>query len=204
VNEAGETHQKRLSGYKTKKDAQYAYEDYIKTAEEREAAKSAAEEEKRTAPDEMYFSELYTAFKAYKEQRVKPSTLYDMDMKITDKILPFFSSYKIKEITPALVLEWQNGLADYSFCYRKNLFSFLSAIFIFGEKYHGCSNVAKNVDRPRNLEAKKEMQIWSPSEFKKSRKHRKSPRVRSSVHLPLYGRLSERGSARPRMERHRL
>lgn len=175
TDEKGETHQKRLSGYKTKKDAQYGYEEYIKEAEEREAAKIAAEEAKKTAPDEMYFSDLYAAFKAFKEQRVKPSTLYDMDKKITDKILPFFSSFKIKEITPALVLEWQNGLKSFSFQYQKNLFSFLTAIFYFGEKYYGITNIVKNVDRPRNLEPKKEMQIWSPDEFARAIETERSP-----------------------------
>ena len=51
VNSLGETHQKRLSGFKTKKEAQYAYEDYIKGEEAREAEKTAAEEEKKTAPE---------------------------------------------------------------------------------------------------------------------------------------------------------
>lgn len=42
VNSLGETHQKRLSGFKTKKEAQYAYEDYIKGEEAREAQKNGA------------------------------------------------------------------------------------------------------------------------------------------------------------------
>lgn len=42
VGNDGLTHQKRLSGFKTKKDAQYAYEDYIKEEEERRAAANAS------------------------------------------------------------------------------------------------------------------------------------------------------------------
>lgn len=165
VNEAGETHQKRLSGYKTKKDAQYAYEEYIKGEEEREAAKKAAEEAKKRAPDEMTFGEVYALFIDFKRQRVKPSTLYDMTKKVEDKIIPFFGDLKISKITPATVLEWQNSLGEFSYYYKKNLFSFLSAIFGFGEKYYATTNVTRNVDRPRNTEAKKEMEIWTPEEF---------------------------------------
>ncbi|MBQ1263495.1 MAG: site-specific integrase [Oscillospiraceae bacterium] len=175
INEVGETHQKRLSGFKTKKDAQYAYEEYIKEADEREAAKKAAEEEKKRAPNEMLFADLYEAFKAYKVQRVKPSTFYDMDKKTSERILPFFSSFKIKDITPARVLEWQTSISSFSYNYQKNLFGFLTAIFSFGEKYHGIVNVTKDIDRPRNLEAKKEMQIWSPEEFSHAIQTERSP-----------------------------
>ncbi len=165
TDEKGETHQKRLSGYKSKKDAQYAYEDYIKSEEEREAAKKAEEEAKKRLPDEMTFLQLYHLFIDFKRTRVKNSTLYDMEKKITDKILPTFAEMKVKEIAPSDVLKWMNRLSGYSYCYRKNLFSFLAAICSFGEKYYTIPNVTKNVDRPRNTERKREMEIWTPEEF---------------------------------------
>lgn len=165
TDEKGETHQRRLSGYKTKKDAQFAYEDYIKAEEEREAAKKAEEEAKKRLPDEMTFESLYSLFIEYKRDRIKGSTLYDMDSKIQNKILPFFREYKISDITPATVLEWENSLKQYSYCYKKNLFSFLNAIFKFGAKYYNTANVTKDVDRPQKKKGNKKMLFWTPEEF---------------------------------------
>ena len=62
----GVTVNKRLSGYKTKKDAQYGYEDYIKTADDRQAAQKAAEEAAKQQPDEMLFDDLLSEFMKWK------------------------------------------------------------------------------------------------------------------------------------------
>ena len=194
TDEKGETHQKRLSGYKTKKDAQFAYEDYIKAEEEREAAKKAEEEAKKRLPNEMTFSELYSLFIDFKRTRVKSSTLYDLTTKVNERILPVFSDMKIKDITPATVLAWQTTVEKYSYHYRKNLFSFLSAIFGFGEKYYNTANVTKNIDRPRNLEAKKEMEIWTPEEFSAAISTEKNP-IYSAFFKTLYTLGCRRGEA---------
>ena len=45
TDELGNTKQKRLSGFKTKKEAQYGYEDYIKNKEDEKAKKDLAPEE---------------------------------------------------------------------------------------------------------------------------------------------------------------
>ena len=41
----------------------------------------------------------------------------------------------------------------------------LSLIFGYAERYHDITNIMRKVDKPRNLEPKKEMLFWSPEEF---------------------------------------
>ena len=165
VSSDGLTHQKRLSGYKTKKDAQYGYEDYI-TEQKRLKEETEKEDPWPISPGEMDFDKLLELFLQYKRTRIKDSSYYDLTMKINDKIKPFFTGKAIKDITPDVVLDWQNKLGDYSYAYIKGFVTMLSSILGFGEKYHNTPNAMKKVDRPRNLEPKKEMLIWSPNEFR--------------------------------------
>ena len=116
----------------------------------------------------------------YKKSRIKDTSYYDITKKIDSKILPFYAEFKVRDITPAKVLEWQTTLEKYSYQYRKNLYSLLASIFNYGEKYHDITNVMIKVDRPRNLEPKKEMSFWTPEEFSQFIKN------------PLHNRILER------------
>ena len=178
TDETGATHQKRLSGFPTKREAQYGYEDYIKSVEERIKAKKAEEQAAMPDPGNMTFDELYEKFIEFKRTRVKETTLYDLTTKTKSRLLPFFTGKRMKDIKPATVLEWQNSLSEYSYQYKTNLLSFLSSIYAYGEKYHDIPNIINKVDRPRNLEGKKEMRFWAPEEFKKAIATIKSPEYR--------------------------
>lgn len=155
-----ETHQKRLSGFKTKKEAQYGYEDYIKNRD----VIIAAETEKNK-PCNMLFGDLVDAYLKFIQKRVKESSYYDIENKINARIRPVFENYKIKDISPVMISNWIEGI-DFSYNYRMSLYSKLSAILKYGKKYFKTPNVMEDVDRPRNLEIKKEMEIWTPEEFK--------------------------------------
>lgn len=167
IDANGISHQKRLSGFPTKREAQYGYEDYIKTAEERKLAKIAKEEAKQTSPDEITFDKLLEFYFVFKKARVKETTYYDLTQKIKCRLLPFFTGKRMMDIKPATILEWQNTLSEYSYRYKSTLLSHLASIYNFGEKYHDITNIMNKVDRPRNLEGKKEMQFWTPEEFQK-------------------------------------
>lgn len=158
----GSTKQPRLSGYKTKKEAQYAYEDYLTEEKEKAALPALIEEPK---PAELTFSELVSHYFNYEKTRVKASSYYDLTKKIESKILPFFENIEVKSITPAVILKWQNTLEAYSYRYKKDIQTHLSSIYNFAERYYDIPNVMKKVDRPRNLEGKKEMLFYSPDEF---------------------------------------
>lgn len=163
----GTTRQKRLSGFATKKAAQYGYEDYIlKKSREPEPLP-----EEPTTPGDMLFDELLDKYYSYKQSRIKPSSLYDIKSKINSRILPFFKGQKIKNIKPLDVLEWQNKmLEEYSCSYTCHLITLLSSVYRYGEKYHDITNIMVKVDKPRNTAPKKEMEVWTPEEFSLFRK----------------------------------
>ena len=168
TDENGVVHNRRLPNtYKTKREAQYAYEDYLKSYEERQAAKIAEQEaNKPQAPLPLTFDELVEKFLVFQKPRVKDTSFYAVNKNLA-KITPFFSGMAAKDITPLKILEWMDTVAEYSFTYRKNMLTQLSTVFNYAEKYYDIPNVVKKVDRPRNLEAKKEMLVWSPEEFAK-------------------------------------
>lgn len=157
---------RKLSGFKTKKEAQYAYEDHIseynRAREEWESAKPNAAD---VPSQDMIFSELVAKYYIFKKSRIRDASYYDLVKKIDSKIVLFFSKMKVKDIIPATILEWHETLNGYSFAYQKTLYGYLSGIFAFGSRYHGTPNVMLNVDRPRNVQPKKEMQIYTPEEF---------------------------------------
>ena len=157
---------KRLSGYKTKKEAQYAYEDFLRNPEPQPSQIPAPAPEPEPTASDMLFSELVNLFFIFKKPRLKAQSYYDLEGKIRDKILPFFGNTVVKDITPLMVLDWQSKvLAGYSYKYQKDLHTYLVSIYNYASKYHDIIDIMDKVDPPANLEGKKEMLIWSPEEF---------------------------------------
>ena len=158
----GIARQKRLSGFKTKKEAQYGYEDYLAA---KKAEPKPSESIQAPKPTAIRFAELAEQYLAYKRPRVKETSFYDIEKRIRLRILPFFKNMTVEEITPITILDWQNSLSEYSYSYRKDLMMYLTSIYNYAERYHDIKNVAKKVEKPRNLEGKKEMLFWTPEEF---------------------------------------
>lgn len=160
----GKTKNMRLSGFKTKKDAQFGYEDYMTEKKNRDAEEASKAPTPATVMD-MKFEKLVELFYAFKKSRIREASYYDITKKIERRILPFFRGLSLKEITPAKILEWHQTMSGLSFSYVKGLTALISGIYAFAEKYYDVPNVMNKVDRPRNLEKKKEMLVWSPEEF---------------------------------------
>lgn len=170
TKEDGKRHQKRLSGYKTRRDAQYAYEDYLKSENIRIAEEKARKEAEKVSCNTP-FSELCEMFLSYKKARTKSTSFCDVERRINTKILPFFEKKLVGEITPAEVLSWLDGLSEYSHNYRKTIFSTLTSIFAFGKRYHNIDDPTEVVERPRRVQKKKEMDIYTPEEFSLLKDH---------------------------------
>ena len=169
----GTTRQRRLSGFPTKKAAQYGYEDYCikKSAEEAELA-AAKLNEHPLDPNDMYFDTLLNLYYRYKQGRIKTSSFYEIERKINKRILPYFTGKQMKDIRPIDILTWQGEMsAQFSFNYTSDLMTMLTAIYRYGEKYHDITNTTVKVDKPRNTEPKKEMEYWTPEEFNIFRQH---------------------------------
>lgn len=176
-DEYGIPHQKRLSGFKTKKAAQYGYEDYCKAkSEEAEALAKAKADQEIKDPNDLLFDTLLESYYKYQESRIKTSSLYEIKRKVDKRILPYFKGKSLNEIKPIDVLAWQNDMsAQFSFNYTSDLMTMLTAIYRYGEKYHDIKNIMVKVDKPRNTEPKKEMLFWTPEEFAAFRVHAEDP-----------------------------
>ena len=152
----GTTQNKRLSGYRTKKEAQRAYVEYM--AERGSAVEDAID-------TRLLFDDLLSDYLAHQRTRIKPSSVYSIESKINQHIAPYFAGRIVDEITPRDILAWQQSLESYSYKYKTGLRTQLSSIYKFGERYHDVKNIMSRVEGFRNLEPKKEMQFWTPEEF---------------------------------------
>lgn len=153
VIENGKEKQKRLSGFKTKKEAETAFVGF-KISENKHI-------------DDLDFPILMEKYKEHSLTRLKESSCYDNFIKINNHIFPFFKDFTVNNIKPIDILNWQNSIKNYSFRYKKNLRVLLSGILKYGERYYNLRNELSKVEFFRNLEQKKEMQVWSPNEFQK-------------------------------------
>ena len=168
IEEDGIEKLKRLSGFSTKKEAEEAYVKFISTAKKHEKKENVAKD--------LVFADLYEEYKNYAKNQIKDSSYYDFCSKSDLHIKDYFKNYKVKDITPKILLDWQNNLNNaqhgkpgnekkYSYKYKSNLRGYLNTILNFAEKYYNIPNKLRFVDHFKNKNERKEMQIWTPEEF---------------------------------------
>ena len=147
----------RLSGYKTRKEAEKAYADYL----------HGTIQPKDEKEDDITFEKLTGAYLRYHAERVKPSSFYEAKNKINKHILPTFGEKLVKDIRPLDVLNWQSSLTDqgYAFKMKNILRMYLNSIFSYGEKYYDLPNPVKKVDGFRDRSIKPEMNVWTIEQF---------------------------------------
>lgn len=148
---------KRLSGYQTKAEAEKAYKNYLNSYDHITPTHQI---------NIVYFNDLWFCYQQNSKTRVRESSFYTIQSKVESHILPFFAERQVLEISPSDILLWQASLSGYSFKYRSVISKQLNSIFRFGNRYYDLPNPMLKVEPLRNLEAKKEMQIWSWEEFK--------------------------------------
>ena len=153
---------KRLSGFKTKKEAESAYLQYKTQLDDKNVLRIT-----KTASN-LKFDALYEEYRNFLQNRVKASSFYDFDSKSAIHILPYFGDCIVSQISPKLILSWQNSLEKYSYKYKINLRGYLSGILKYANKYYNIPNQLLNVDNfKNNKEPVKEMHIWSEADFSK-------------------------------------
>ncbi len=166
--DTGEEKSKRLSAhpngdpFKTKREAQAAYHEYLTSREEEKRRRAQMAQ---VASSDLLFTELAEHYFRYMRTRAKESTVYDVYKKYEARVKPYFEEYHLSEITPLLLLNFIASLQCYSYNYMTNLYFLVCSILKYGERYHGAPNVSRQVDKPRKLEPKKEMQVWTIEEF---------------------------------------
>lgn len=174
IIENGKAITKRLSGFARKKDAEVGYRKFI---EEYELT------QQRSGPEAQFltFKQLHSEYADYIKQRNKPSTHYDFLSKSKNHVYPYFENFKVVDITPKIILDWQSSVDKYSYQYKCHLRNCLSGLLTYAEKYYNIPNQLRKVDNFRNLEFKEEMKVWSPEQFEQVMKH-----IKDNVYKAFY------------------
>ena len=158
IVENGKAITKRLSGFARKKDAELGYRKFLEEFE-------LTQQKDGSQGQNLTFKQLYEEYSNYVKQRNKASTHYDFVSKSKLHVYPFFEKFNVKQITPKIILDWQNSLGDYSYQYKCHLRNSLSGLLTYAEKYYDIPNQLRKVDNFRNLEFKEEMKVWNVEQF---------------------------------------
>lgn len=145
---------KRLSGYRTKKEAQQGYLAYL-----------ADESPEKLADTGLTFDGLVEGYLAYLRNNTKESSAYDIESKIRSRILPYFGGKRVASIKALDVQQWLDSLTDCSFKYKQVLRGQLSTLLRYADRYYDIPSVMQKVAPLRNNEPKKEMECWTDAEF---------------------------------------
>lgn len=156
---SGKKKQVKKRGFATKKDA-LEYERSYKVQKEGDI--------------DITFGEYFEIYREDVEKRIKRNTWLTKEHMMRTKILPYFKDLKISDITPKMVMKWQNqmleGDNDKGICYQKAyiqaMHNQLSAVFNHAMKYYGLkSNPARTAGNVK-IGAPKEMLFWTKEEYK--------------------------------------
>ena len=154
----GKWTQKRLSGYKRKKDAEEGYNQYLQ--------KKRMQQLMSKPQVRILFNDVVYQFLETKRDNVKYSSFYTLENKFKKHILPYFEGKYIDEITPLDLTAWQGTLRDLKYGTKSHLRSYMGSIWRFAEKMHDVKNVFIKTEPFRNLETDKELHYWTLDQFK--------------------------------------
>lgn len=174
----GNEKQKSLCGFSTKTAAKQAYADFI--TEKCELVKNNPLKKKKgaSAPKKVEYklADLYPEYISTLYNQTKESTIYDRQNLYRLFIRDTLGDVLMRDITKELIYKWQDDLWSsknprtgeyYSFEYLKKIRGTLAAFFSWAETRYGFKSCMKEVKKPRRREPKKEMEIWTRSEFEK-------------------------------------
>lgn len=162
IIENGKEKHKRLSGFRTKKECNTAYIEFMK---QYDAQKHIAE-----GKPTITFEELVIFYKDALKTNVKESSALALSQR-ADKIVPFFTNKPINTITTKDVLNFKNELnkLNYSLRYKRSIFICLVNILNYGIKYFDLTeNVAAkegNFKKSLNDKITTPLRFWEYEQF---------------------------------------
>lgn len=156
----GERQQKFKRGFTTKREAQEWEREFL------------AQKQADVTMSFSTFSELY---ENDIKPRLKENTWITKESIIEKKILPYFGSKRLCDITAKNVIEWQNEIRQltdkrgkkYSKTYLKTVHNQLSAMLNHAVRYYGLKSNPAAIAGNMGTEERKEMQFWTLDEYKK-------------------------------------
>lgn len=117
---------------------------------------------------DMPFEKLVELYLEHSKINVRVTTFANKKVLITQKILPYFQSINVIDITPNHIRKWQNELKNknYSGTYLKSINNQISAIFNFAIKYYGLSSSPAFKAGTMGKKNAESMKFWTVEEFK--------------------------------------
>lgn len=146
---------KRLSGFKTKAEAQAAWKAYTPPPITKGSEK-----------DKTPFITVCNAYLESQRNRVKHSSYVERECRLK-KIIPYFEGIYLQDIKPLDILNWQATLNDYSATYIGTLRGQLSSVLLFGERYFDIPSVMRKVEPFRKPPKAQKLRFWTEEEFRR-------------------------------------
>lgn len=119
-----------------------------------------------TVPEDITFADFYRIYLHDMEVRLKPASLSSKRHIFSDKILPFFGSLPMRDITPQHVRKWQSVILrqNYSVTYQQLIDFQLSAIMHYAERYYDIPNPCTKAGHIGGTGSKK-LSFWTLEEY---------------------------------------
>ena len=139
-------------GFRTKKEAEEWYHHF---------------QLQQTQSCSMLFSDFVSLYFYDMKHRLREHTIINKEYIVKDKLLPYFGSKKLNEITVADIRTWQNTLIEkgYSQTYLKTIHNQLSALFNYAVRYYELKdNPCRKAGSMGKAKAD-EMLIWTKDEY---------------------------------------
>lgn len=148
----GKRHQKHKTGFATKKEAQEWADQFLC---------------QQSHNVDMTFKAFWELYREDMAERLRENTIRTKDYIVELKILPYFGSKKMADITPGDVRRWQNSLMKQKFSqtYLKTINNQLNAIFNYAVKYYDLPKNPCMVAGSIGKGKAEEMLFWTQEEF---------------------------------------
>lgn len=131
---------------------------------------------KDNLPLDMSLNEFAAIYMENMEKRIKESTMSTKRNIIEKRILPYLGKKKLRDITNADVIMWQNEMLNhidtrskdkFTKSYLKTLHNQLSAILNYAVKYYGLSKNPAQIVGNMGTDKDIQMKFWTYDEYKK-------------------------------------
>mgnify|MGYP002519690502 FL=1 len=122
--------------------------------------------------DDITFAEFYQIYFHDMEVRLKPASLSSKQHVFSDKILPFFGSLRMRDITTQHVRKWQSVILrqNYSNTYQQLIDFQLSAFMNYASRYYDFPNPCIKAGHIGSSQTKK-LNFWTLEEYERFISH---------------------------------
>lgn len=143
---------KKKRGFARKKDAEQYEREFL---------------HKEAGNCDMTFSSMVDLYLADMSSRLRENTMETKRNIISKKVVPYFGSMKLSDITPSNVRRWQSAILESgtSPTYAKTIHNQLSAIFNYACRYYGLKDNPARQAGSMGEKRATEKYFWTPENF---------------------------------------